>query len=51
MMSDYEKNIEEQKIADRTGNIAMAILWIFALAVLLGIIYGLIKFVKWAWYS
>jgi hypothetical protein len=29
----------------------MAFLWLLALAVVLGLIYALIKFVKWAWYN
>jgi hypothetical protein len=34
-----------------TEDTIMAFLWLLALAIVLGLIYALIKFVKWAWYN
>jgi hypothetical protein len=49
--AEFEQAIAEQKRDDRAANTMMAFLWLLALAVVLGLIYALIKFVKWAWYN
>jgi hypothetical protein len=46
---EYERNVREQQTADRWGNALMAVLWIFAIAFGLTLLYGVVRFVKWAW--
>lgn len=49
--AQIDEAIAEQKRADLTGNIFVIGMWILILGALLGVIYVLTKFVKWAWYN
>jgi hypothetical protein len=48
---DLERAHREQRLADLTGNVVMGLLYFLAAGLALLMVYGVVKFVKWAWYS
>ncbi|MGA2881989.1 MAG: hypothetical protein ABSG13_23805 [Bryobacteraceae bacterium] len=47
---DLERAHQEQRRADLTGNVVMGFLYMLAAGVALLAAYGVVKFIKWAWY-
>ena len=46
-----ERAHKEQRAADLAGNVLMGFLYVCAAVIALLMVYGVVKFIKWAWFN